>query len=251
LKTRKQIRWPDVPTRLPLTGVPSERRILAGPPVSAPFVEYIVGYGSSGGFGRFAAEGSLVCGRGERVVVESVRGLEMGVVLCPATPLHAQLLPPASGGRLLRPAAADDELAEEQCRQRAQGLFEECRRLASALDLPVEVLDAELLLDGRLLIVQHLAPPDCDAAALVKALAERQGLVVRLENLALSAGPAPPEEAHGGCGKPDCGRSAGGSCTSCSSGGCSSCGSGHTDLRAYFAHLRNEMEQHHQRTSLL
>jgi hypothetical protein len=54
---------------------------------------------------------------------------------------------------------------------------------------------------------------------------------------------APDAHEHGGCDKPDCGRTAGGGCTSCSSGGgCSSCGSSKVDLRPYFSHLRDKME---------
>ena len=37
--------------------------------------EYLVSHGSSGGVGRFAAEPGLCCQRGDRVVVESRRGL--------------------------------------------------------------------------------------------------------------------------------------------------------------------------------
>jgi cell fate regulator YaaT (PSP1 superfamily) len=218
-------------------------------PVAAP--EYLVSYGTSGGFGRFAAERPMACSRGQRVVVESRRGLELGVVLCEATAEHARLLPGPAGGRLLRPATAADEQARERLAERGRLLFEECCRLAAGLGLPLQVVDVELLLDGRQLVVQHLSPPDCDAAGLIRALADRHGLAARLENLALSAGPA-EEESRGGCGKPDCGRVNGsGGCTSCEGGGCSSCGAAKVDLRAYFAHLRDQMEQRRQRTPLL
>jgi cell fate regulator YaaT (PSP1 superfamily) len=216
----------------------------------APQTEYVVSYGTSGGFDRFRAEAPLPCRRGDRVVVESRRGLELGVVLCEATAEHARLLP--GGGRLLRRAADDDERAGERLRERARRLCEECGRLAAGLGLPLAVVDVELLLDGRQAVVQHLAPADCDAGALVEVLARGHGLVARLENLALPAAPA-EEEGAGGCGKPGCGRTAGGGgCSTCGSGGgCSSCGSGKVDMRAYFAHLRERMEQHAARTPLL
>ena len=66
--------------------------------------EYLVSHGSGGAVGRFAAASALTCSRGERVVVESPRGLEMGVVLCRSTPRHARLLHGAAVGRLLRHA---------------------------------------------------------------------------------------------------------------------------------------------------
>jgi cell fate regulator YaaT (PSP1 superfamily) len=211
--------------------------------------EYLVSYGSSGGFGRFAAGPGLPCNRGERVVIESRRGLEVGVILCRATDQHVRFLPAQGGGRLLRRASDDDEQTLGQLRQKAQDLFQLCRGLARQLGLQLEILDVELLLDGQQAIIQHLAPAECDASALIAALASDHGLTVRLENLALTTDPG---EEHGGCGKPDCGRiGGGGGCSSCGSGGCSACGGGKVDMRQYFAHLRSQMERHQQRTSLV
>jgi cell fate regulator YaaT (PSP1 superfamily) len=215
--------------------------------VNAP--AYLVSHGTTGGFGRFTAASPLTCNRGERVIIRSARGLEIGVVLCEATPGHAQLLPDSAGGELLRRATPDDEAAQECLRARGQELFAEARRRTAELGLPLELLDAELLLDGRQLILQYLAWEGTDAAPLVTALTEAHGLCVRLQDLSV---PAAAEEEHGGCGKPDCGRAAGGSCSSCASGGCSSCGGSGVDLRAYFAHLRTQMEERHpQRTPLV
>jgi hypothetical protein len=210
--------------------------------------EFLVNHGKGGAVGRFLAAEALPLRRGDRVVVRSPRGLEVGVVLCPAGPRHARLLGDALVGELLRPAGPDDDAALERLRPLAERLFEDGRRLALDLDLPAEVLDVEMLLDGRRAIVQHVQAAECDWDGFVAALRSRHGVDVLLENLALAA---PAEEEHGGCGKPDCGRGGGGGCTDCGSGGCSSCGSGGVDLRAYFAHLRTQMEQQHQRTPLL
>jgi cell fate regulator YaaT (PSP1 superfamily) len=219
------------------------RHVLANVPA------YLVSHGSSGGFGSFTPAAPLTCRRGDRVVVRSARGLEIGVVLCEATPGHSQLLPGAAAGELLRHASAEDEQAQERLRIRSQELFAESRRLAVGLGLPLEVLDVELLLDGRQAIMQYLAWQECDVGPLVDALAGAHRLVVHLEDLGLPAAAA--EEEHGGCGQPGCGRAEGGSCSTCGTGGCSSCGSGHVDLRAYFAHLRSKVEEAHRRTSLL
>jgi len=211
--------------------------------------EYLVSYGSSGGFGRFEAVPTLACNRGERVVIESRRGLEIGVILCESTDQHARLLPVDSGGRLLRLASEEDEQAFSQLRQRAHDLFRVSRSLVLELQLPLEILDVELLLDGGQAIIQHLAPAECDASPLITALARDHGFSVRLENLALKT---EPSEGEHGCGKPDCGRAQGsGGCASCGSGGCSSCGGGKVDMRQYFAHLRSQMERHQRRTSLV
>lgn len=203
--------------------------------------EYLVSHGPGGGVGRFAA-GGAVCARGDRVVIETGRGLELGVVLCAATERHARLMAAPAAGRLLRVAGADDEALARRLHQRAQGIFETCRRAAAAQGLPVEILDVELLFDGGRAVVQHLRWGECDFAEFAECLRREHGVEVWLDDLSVPAAPA--EEEHGGCGKPGCGQESG-SCTSCGTGGgCGSCARGSdVDLRAYFAHLRAEMEQ--------
>src|SRR5262245_57559591 len=124
--------------------------------------EYLISHGGSGALGRFAPQPPLECGRGDRVVVESRRGLELGVVLCPVTPRHARLLPDPAVGRLIRRAGAEDEEAARRLRARSHQLFADGRRLAAELRLPIEILDVELLLDGRRAVVQHLRWAGCD-----------------------------------------------------------------------------------------
>jgi hypothetical protein len=210
--------------------------------------EYLVSHGSSGGVGRFAAGPGQSYRRGERVVVESRRGLELGVVLCPTTPRHARLLADPAPGRLVRPATEADEAEARRLRERSHILFAEGRRLAAEAGLPFEILDVELMLDGRRAIVQHLRWAECDYGPFAEALGGAHGVDVLMEDLAVP--PAPVEE-HGGCGEPGCGRAnGGGGCSSCGTGGgCSSCG-GKVDMRDYFAHLRAKMEQK-QRVPLL
>src|SRR6185312_9526772 len=110
----------------------------------------------TGEFGRFRAAGPLALRRGERVVVRSPRGVEVAEVLREATPRHAQFLPNTSVGQLLRALTAEDERAEIDCRSRGQQLFERGRRLADELQLPLELLDVELLLDGQHALLHHL-----------------------------------------------------------------------------------------------
>jgi hypothetical protein len=211
--------------------------------------EYLVSHGASGGVGRFAAGEGLCCRRGDRVVVESRRGLELGVVLCPTTPRHARLLADPAVGRLVRRATVADEAEARRLRALAHALFAEGRRLAAEGGLPFEILDVELLLDGRRAVVQHLGWAECDYTSFADSLGRPHGLEVLMEDLAIPL--APVEEGHGGCGEPGCGRANGaGGCSSCGpGGGCSSCG-GNVDLRDYFAHLRTQMEQK-QRVPLL
>jgi PSP1 C-terminal conserved region len=208
-------------------------------------LEYLVTHGNSGDFSRFRPVPRAAYRRGDRVVVRSHQGLELGVVLCPATVDHERFLSRTALGELLRPATEEDERAADHGRSLGQRVFEDGRRLAVELSLPLEILDVEVLLDGQRAIVHHLRPVDCDYRPLVSALSRRHDVLITMENLTLPA----PVGAPGGCGKPDCGKEGGGGgCTDCGSGGgCSagSCGkaTAKEDVAAYLLGLREQMLQ--------
>jgi hypothetical protein len=202
--------------------------------------QFVVSFGKNGALGVFNAPAPLVLRRGERVVLQTPRGLEVGSVLCPASIRQARLLGAVTTGALLRPLSADDAARLPALEQVGQQLYEAARRQVPA---GAEILDVELLLDGQQAILHFVGDaPNLDEFA--RTLEQHFALHVRLENLVQPAGAA---EEHGGCDKPDCGREAGG-CTTCSTGGgCSSCGSSKVDLRDYFAHLRGKLENNQRR----
>jgi hypothetical protein len=207
-------------------------------------LEYLLSYGLQGELGRFRAAGPLACRRGDRVVVRSGRGLEIAEVLRPARPGHAVFLPNTTVGQLLRRATAEDEETAERMRRRAQGVFERGAALAAELSLPLEVLDAEVLFDGRHAVLHLLRWAAGDVRPFVSAVAREFDLVVTLADLTRSQPVEEAEEEHAGCGS--CGS---GGCGSCGSGGCGSCRSAPPEeVRAYFAELREKMER---RTPLL
>ncbi len=211
--------------------------------------EYLVSYGKSGEFARFRPGGSESFQRGDRVIVRTQQGLEMGVVLCPANPGHAPFLSRTSLGELLRGITREDELMAEMVRLRGQRIFEDGRRLTAELQLPLEILDVEPLLDGHQVILHHVRREECDFRPLVSTLSKKYDVLVTMQNLAL------PKAAESiGCGKPDCGQvDGGGGCTSCgTNGGCGTCGKGvkKEDVAAHLLALRQMMENR-ARTSLL
>jgi cell fate regulator YaaT (PSP1 superfamily) len=200
-------------------------------------VEYLVGYGVQGAFGRFRPVRPVLCRRGDRVVVQSPRGLEIGAVLREATARHAHFLPNTTLGRLLRLPTPEDEQQEQAEHRRAQELLERAGRLAEEFGLPLEVLDAEVLLDGAHAVLHQLRWQDCDVRPFVSTLSREFEVELALADL---AGPQPEEE-HG------CGSCGSGGCGSCGSkGGCGSCGSARPEeVQAYFAGLRQKMERRH------
>lgn len=208
--------------------------------------QYVVAFGKSGGLGCFTVVESLELARGDQVVLRTPRGREIGEVLGPATLRQARLIGSQISGDILGRATAEDQILLQRARPQAEALFEECRRAAHDLALPLQILDAEVLLDGDHAIVQFVGGGEDDVTRLIATLPTSR-LEIRFENLAAPAGLDQDDHAGGGCGKPDCGRiDGGGGCTTCSTGGgCSSCGSHKLDLRPYFAHLRDKMEASH------
>jgi len=207
--------------------------------------EYLVSYGTSGEFARFRPVTISDFRRGDRVVVRTSQGLELGVVLCPAQPDHAPFLSRTARGDLLRTVTEEDEKKADLARLMGQRVFEEAGRLAGVLELPLVILDVEVLLEGQLAIVHHLRQSDCDYRPLVSALSKEFDVHIMMSNLAL------PKEELVGCGEPNCGQLTGG-CQSCGTGGCDTCGKGvkKEDVAAHLLALRKLMEQRN-RTSLL
>jgi len=215
---------------------------LSMPPVLATEThdQFLVSHGKSGVVGVFTYTEPLALRRGEHVIVQSSRGVEIGSVLCPASLRQARLIGSTSSGQLLRRATHDDQIHRDQQAEIEQTIFSTSRAWAHERGLALEILDVDLMFDDTQAILQFVGK-ETDTEKLAQALEEHFHLAIRLENL---SGPLVPDEhEHGGCDKPDCGRSAGGGCTTCSTGGgCSSCGSSKVDLREYFGHLRTKME---------
>jgi cell fate regulator YaaT (PSP1 superfamily) len=212
----------------------------SGSSESASAGEYLARFGLDGAVGRFRAAAGLAPGRGALVVLRTPRGLELGSVLRPAGRRHAAFDPDAPAGELLRLAGAEDEEVAEAMAERARALLARGAELIEEQRAPVELLDAEVLLDGRLAVVQHVAWGEADLRELVRPLSRELGLSVSLKNVGR------PAEAPGcgSCGEGGCGDGG------CGSGGCgSSCGSvSAEEVRAHFAALREQMER---RVSLL
>lgn len=191
----------------------------------------LVQYGRGGFVGRFAAREAFA--RGSRVVIRGPRGVEVGTVLCPADGA------PTDGDALR--AATDLDAGSPE---RESELLSAASAEVEARGLPLALVDAELTLDGAL-ILHGLAWAACAADPLFAELSARFALTVRF----LDLGRVPVSKEPTGCGKPGCGTESGG-CSSCGTegGGCSSgsCSRGAAksadELTAYFADLRTKME---------
>jgi cell fate regulator YaaT (PSP1 superfamily) len=171
--------------------------------------EYLLTFGNFGEFSRFRTRMPTKLRRGDRVVVRSERGLELGTVLR-ARVEDTSVWEGEQIGEILRPASPEDVRAAQRLRDRSQTLYDDSRRLVRELALPVEILDAELLLDGERAFVHYVEVGECDLRALMDGLSAEHKVLVTMH--AVSTGP-PSEEPPVVCG------SRGG----CGDGGCESC----------------------------
>ena len=206
--------------------------------------EYLVQYGHSAFVGKFATEGEAYA-RGQRVVVHSPRGLELGSLLGPAR--FASGFDAASGGSLIRVAEPADEIEALQ----TDRLSREILTAAEETNFPVTFLDCEVMLDARGAILHAVPYEFCNLDPILGELSERFGMAVRLMNIAAMPTMQDPPEPKTSCSSGNCGSGGGcstGGCGTKSEGGCStgSCSKGKVksaeELTNYFADLRTKME---------
>jgi len=149
--------------------------------------EYLVSYGKNGEFGRFAASEPLACRRGDALVIETNRGVELGKVIRSADPEHARLLGGGLPGRIVRHPSPDDLQQRDRLRVRNQQLFHSARAHVARLGLSLEILDAEILLDGKQAVLHVLRWEAASADGLALAVSEALGLSAVIHDLALPA----------------------------------------------------------------
>lgn len=140
---------------------------------------------------------------GDRVVVRTERGTELGVVLCEATPAATQQLDEPVGGKIVRPMSPDDEAQWTARQVQSDADLQLCRRRAKQLGLAMEVIDVERLLGDERVVFYFIAENRVDFRGLVRELARDIQSRIELRQVGVR------DEAklladYGDCGKPIC-----------------------------------------------
>ena len=189
---------------------------------------YLVRYGLARSVARFAPDPDLPearFGRGQMVVVRTHRGTELGEVLGEAPALfdHDAQDRRSRVAPLLRVASTDDLDHARRAESHRAAHFAACETVFRDGLWPIEVIDAEPLLDDGRTVLHYLGPHRLDASGLVAIFRDQHGLDVVLEPVGhditddeLEQEPIPDDP--GGCE----------SCGSKGSSGCGSCGSSGT-----------------------
>ena len=139
---------------------------------------------------------------GDRVVVETVRGLELGeVVIAPSKVPAGELNKPLKS--VVRQAKAEDIERADKLKQKEGEALAECTKLVEQLKLPMKLISAEYNLDASHLTIFFSAEGRVDFRELVRELSRR--LKVRVEMR--QVGPRDEAKLLGGfgrCGLPLC-----------------------------------------------
>lgn len=176
---------------------------------------YLVRYGAMGWVGRFGSVDRIECSHGDRVVVQTSRGVEIGELLAgPVDSIDDQNdagnHQPA--GEVLRGLTAEDEQQHNRSRRNAlSDVFEQCQKLLSNREVAVEVIDCERLFEDETIVLYFLGDESIEMQPIAEELGKHWQAKV-LFNPVIE--PAAVPDDSGGCGSGGCG--SGG----CGSGGC-------------------------------
>jgi len=164
---------------------------------------FIVRYGQMRFLGEFAGIDDCTHPRGQRVVIRTDRGIELGEVLCPATDRSALFLEDPVVGEVVRVATADDLAAEAGLAERSRLGLEACREFIARRRLQMDLIDVEVILGGERMVFYYLSEKRIDFRDLVKDLARAFQTRIEMRQIGVR------DEAklladYGDCGKPVC-----------------------------------------------
>jgi cell fate regulator YaaT (PSP1 superfamily) len=166
-------------------------------------VKYIVRHGTMRFLGEFEPGEGETYSRADEVVLRSERGLEVGQVLCEASPRAVELLAEPTHGRILRRLTEEDRVALDRLRTVEADELAACQRFVAQRRLQMELVDVEHLFGGERVVFYFLAEKRVDFRELVRDLARTYQTRIEMRQIGVR------DEAklladYGDCGKPVC-----------------------------------------------
>lgn len=164
---------------------------------------YVVRYGVMRLLGPFSSRGADRFQRGQRVILRTSRGQEVGEVLGEISDENSPKLDNSLGGQILRAVNQSDGNEITHLQEKERNAFETCRKQVEQLGLRMQLLDIEHLFGGERIVVYYLAEERVDFRELVKLLATELQTRIEMRQVGVR------DEAklladYGDCGKPVC-----------------------------------------------
>jgi cell fate regulator YaaT (PSP1 superfamily) len=166
--------------------------VVQQPPVLKPPSSLVVRYGYLRMIGEFPYDGETRPGCGAKVVIETRRGTEMAEVLtttcsnggCAKSITRDKLFeyidnsggrdyPFSTDGRVLRIATPQDYAEQSRVEAEKPDYVATCKTLIREMDLPMKLVEVELLLGGEMATFFFMSEHRVDFRSLVKHLASR------------------------------------------------------------------------------
>lgn len=165
--------------------------------------DYVVRYGAMRLLGVFSAPAGRECLRGMNVIARTDRGLEIGDVLCGATPEALASIKDPGAGQILREMTGEDRNELAKLRGRAKEQFNICRQHIERLGLKMQLVDVEHVFGGERIVIYYLAESRVDFRELVRTLASEFQTRIEMRQIGVR------DEAklladYGDCGCPVC-----------------------------------------------
>ena len=112
----------------------------------------LVRYGVMGHVSRVGSNRSIPCRRGDRVIVHTDRGVEVGEVLEAASSVAGK----RPTGELLRVMSDEDQREQQRLESAHLSALRTCEELVAERKLPITIVDVEQLFDSQTIIVHYL-----------------------------------------------------------------------------------------------
>src|SRR5262249_4776080 len=122
----------------------------------------IVRHGAMRFLGAYDTEEGATFTRGNRVIVRSERGLEVGEVLCAASPRALEFIAEATKGRIVRAMTAEDIATAQRLKDQEREELRTCVQFVEQRKLQMELVDVEHLFGGERIVFYFLAEKRVD-----------------------------------------------------------------------------------------
>ncbi len=141
--------------------------------------------------------------RGDQVVARTRRGLEVGEVLCDATPDALAQLDDPDQGEILRGMTDNDYNEAAHMEEQASREFRICQDYVQKLNMEMDLVDIEHVFGGERIVIYYLAENRVDFRELVRELAREFQTRIEMRQIGVR------DEAklladYGDCGQPVC-----------------------------------------------
>lgn len=170
---------------------------------SLPTNTHIVRHGTMRFLGEYTGAPGDNFPRGCRVILKTERGLEIGDVLCPATPEAVAQLSEPTSGTIVRLMTPEDVVREQHIKSKSASMFDAAVRLVNEHRLAMQIVDVEPIFGNERLVFYFLSEKRIDFRELVRSMAREFQTRIELRQIGVR------DEAKlladfGDCGKPVC-----------------------------------------------